>query len=69
MTLDSSDLAHVTGAACASTSGQRVKAAIDSVDFGVGSPQNKAAFACLKPADRRQLAKLNPVGGDPFDPR
>jgi len=69
MTLTSVELSTVTGGACAGTPAARVKAAIDSVDFGVGSPEQKQAFACLKPAERRQLAKLQPTSGNPFDPR
>jgi hypothetical protein len=67
--IDSCHLAHVAGGACAPTPKARIQAAINSVDFGVGSPQNKAAFACLKPAELRQLGRLQPVGGNPFDPR
>ncbi len=67
--IDSSNLIAVTGGACASTSSGRLKAASDSVDFGVGSPQQKEAFACLKPAELRKLGRLQPTGGNPFDPR
>jgi hypothetical protein len=68
VSIDSSNLTNVSGGACGATPAARIKAAGDSVDFGVGSPQNKEAFACLKPAERRQLAKLNPTSGNPFDP-
>lgn len=67
--IDSSGLTAVTGGACAKTPAARIKAFGDSVDSGVGSPQNKAALACLHPAERREIAKWNPTGGNPFDPR
>ena len=62
-----SDLSTVTGG-CAGTPAARIQAAKDSIDFGVGSSQQKQAFACLHPAERRALARQQPTGGDPFDP-